>query len=100
MAPKRLIFIGFPLNVSETGDLTQLELCPTCGSALDGKKFLLEIKYPDHPDSVRVELEDTDDLMVMELFLQGKDRYGAWNDRESALKNRVDRLRELFGVKE
>ena len=76
------------------------ELCPTCGSALDKKKFFLAITYPDYPDSVHVELENTNDLMIMELFLQGKDRYDAGMSGEIPLKDRVDRLRELFGVKE
>jgi predicted Zn-ribbon and HTH transcriptional regulator len=76
------------------------ELCQTCGYALEQEKFLLEIKYPDHPDTARVELKGSADLIKMELFLQGKDRYDAGQYGEIALKDKVERLRELFGIGE
>ena len=76
------------------------ELCQTCGSALERKKYILEIRYPDHPDAVRVELEDRSDLAKMKLFLQGKDRYDAGQSGEQPLKDKVERLRELFGIGE
>jgi len=74
--------------------------CPGCGDGLKEKKFQLEIKYPDQPDPVRVELTDgAHDLEIMALFLQGKDRLKHENDAETPLKDQLDRLRELFGVK-
>ena len=76
------------------------KLCETCGYALEQEKFLLEIKYPDHPDTARVELKGSADLIKMELFLQGKDRYDAGQRGEIALKDKVERLRELFGIGE
>jgi hypothetical protein len=76
------------------------KLCETCGYALEQEKFLLEIKYPDHPDTARVELKGSADLIKMVLFLQGKDRYDAGQYGEIALKDKVERLRELFGVGE
>ena len=80
--------------------LTIPEHCPTCGFGLIEKKFLLEIRYPDDPDFVRVELDEIDDLQMMTHFLQGKDY---WEDGEGGtyrLKDKVDRLRKLFGVEE
>jgi rRNA maturation protein Nop10 len=74
------------------------ETCSECGELLDGKKFQLEIKYPDHSDLVQVELNDFQDLRLMEQFLQGSDRYDAGQIGERPLKDKVDRLRELFGV--
>jgi len=76
------------------------EHCPECGLGLKEANFQLEIKYPDHPVPIRVELETARDLELMALFLQGKDRYTCIDDRETALKNEVDRLKELFGVAE
>ena len=104
------------------------EHCPECGFGLGdcgltwnereklspedwkAKQFHLEIKYPDHPKVVRVELEGTSwfsrkagsdsDIELIALFLQGKDRYSWGNDSESALKDKIDRLRELFGIEE
>ena len=79
--------------------LTVPEHCPTCGFGLKEKKFLLEIKYPDDPDFVRVELDEARDLQLMVYFLQGQDRYDE-DQYEVPLKDKVDRLRKLFGVKE
>jgi len=36
----------------------------------------------------------------MKLFLQGKDRYSAGQSGEQPLKDKVDQLRELFGIGE
>ena len=74
--------------------------CPQCGFGLKETKFQLEIKYPDHPESVCVELDWAFDLELMALFLQEKDRYTEYLGSDKALKDKVDRLRELFGVKE
>ena len=96
------------------------EHCPTCGFGLGlcgltweqksellssgGWKqncFHLEIRYSDHPSPVRVELTNgAYDLELMALFLQGKDRYNDGQDRETALKDQLERLKELFGVKD
>jgi len=87
------------------------EHCPACGFGLEQGKILVEIRYPDHPEPVRVEPEkhskfrimigEATELEMMALFLQGKDRYPAGQGREEALKDRVARLRELFlGVEE
>ena len=74
--------------------------CSNCGSGLQKKKFLVEIRYPDDPDFVRVELDEAHDLELMSLFLHEKDRWKAKFGEEYALKDKVDRLRELFGVEE
>ncbi len=92
------------------------EHCPTCGFGLEKcgldweqrselsleewnvKKFQLEIKYPDQTEPVRVVLERAEDLELMALFLQGKDRYSLGQGAEGALKDEVERLRKLFGV--
>ena len=74
--------------------------CPQCGFGLIEEKFQLEITYPDHPEPVRVELLFAHDLELMVIFLHGKDRYEAGQGREQPLQDKVDRLRELFGVKE
>jgi len=75
--------------------------CPSCGDGLKDKPFQLEIKYSDQPDPVRVELENAHDLELMALFLQGKDRGElSGQHTETPLKDKLDRLRELFGVKQ
>ena len=80
------------------------EHCATCGFGLKEAKFQLEITYRDHPDSVQVELDSAFDLELMVLFLHGKERYKEvykfGGEHEGPLKYKVDRLRELFGVKE
>ena len=86
------------------------EHCPECGFGLKEAKFQLEIKYPDRPAPVRVELNEinkfakirgvNNELERMALFLQGKDRYAAGQGSEKALKDEVERLQELFGVAE
>ena len=77
------------------------EHCPECGLGLKEENFQLEIKYPDHPAPVRVELTGgAYELEIMALFLQGKDRYTWDNEGETALKDEVDRLKELFGIVE
>ena len=86
------------------------EHCPACGFGLGRGKIFVEIRYPDHPVPVRVEpqkpheflvmLGGASELEIMALFLQGKDRYLAGQGREEALKDKVERLRELFGVAE
>ena len=73
--------------------------CPTCGRGLNEKKFLLEIRYPDDPRPVRVELDEAQDLELMAVFLRGEDRYHA-RQCDLPLKDKVERLRELFGVQE
>ena len=75
------------------------ELCPQCGNALNGKKYLLEINYPDLSESARVELKPARDLKLIALFLRGENRYNAGQSGEVPLKNRIERLRELFGIK-
>ncbi len=74
------------------------EHCLTCGSGLTKEKFQLEIKYPDQAEPVRVELNKPNDLELMALFLQGKDRYEGMQGEEYPLKNEVERLRKLFGI--
>ena len=86
------------------------EHCPECGFGLKAAPFQLEIKYPDSPEPVRIELKhpgkfgriigEKNDLELMALFLQGKDRYESGQGSETALKVKVERLRELFGVAE
>ena len=80
------------------------EHCPQCGSGLKETKFQLEIKYPDHPVPVQTELESAFDLELMVFFLQGKERYKQvyefGGEHEGPLKYRVERLRELFGIRE
>jgi len=84
------------------------EHCPACGFGLETGKILVEIRYPDHPVPIRVEPEKpfssgsfisrASELEIMALFLQGRDRYPLEQGREQALKDKVDRLRELFGI--
>ena len=74
------------------------EHCPQCGFGLQKAKFQLEIKYPDHPAPVQVELDTAHDLELMALFLQGEDRYVVGPGQEKALKGKAARLRKLFGV--
>ena len=76
------------------------EHCSQCGFGLKEAKFQLEIKYPDQPAPVRVELDTAHDLELMALFLHGMDCYDAGQEEKQALKNEAVRLRELFGVKE
>ena len=89
------------------------EHCSTCGFGLKSNRFQLEIRYPDYPDVVRVELNSLDafemrfpalrtinDLELIVLFLEGRDRFRARQGREIAIRDRVDRLRELFGIAE
>jgi len=79
--------------------------CADCGFGLKEEKFRLEIKYPDYSSLVHVELDDAFDLELMALFLQGADRFdkGAWiggGGMEEPLKDKVERLQELFGIGE
>jgi predicted Zn-ribbon and HTH transcriptional regulator len=75
--------------------------CTVCGYDLREENFHLKIQYPDQPDPVQIELTcGAYDLEIMALFLLGMDRYTASNDGETALKDKIDRLRELFGVAE
>jgi len=81
--------------------------CPGCGFGLHDRHsrwgvFQLEIRYPDQPAAVRVALANGPyDLHLMNLFLQGNDRYSPiGRSEEQPLKNEAERLRELFGVKE
>jgi predicted Zn-ribbon and HTH transcriptional regulator len=78
------------------------EHCPECGYGLKEEQFQLTIKYPDQRDTVQVELESAFDLELMALFLHGQDRYEElWKGgggQEHPLKDKVERLRELFGV--
>ena len=77
------------------------EYCPQCGFGLMEEKIQLEIKYPDKKEPTVVELNEALDLEIMALFLQGEKSYDASSlGPELPLKNKVDRLRELFGVKE
>jgi len=80
------------------------EHCSACGFGLKEEKFQLEIKYTDHPEPVRVELETAFDIELMVLFLQGKERYKEvyefGGEHEGPLKHEVERLKELFGVAE
>ena len=86
------------------------EHCPTCGFGLESlgmakwsknewekRRLQLEIKYPDHPTPVRAVLDGAYELEIMVLFLQGSDRWG--NGVERAMKDEVDRLKKLFGLK-
>lgn len=75
------------------------EFCEECGLPLEGKKCWLEIKYPDQSILVRVELDSAEDLRIMESLLEGADRYLVdWG--KEPLKDKIDRLKELFGIKE
>ena len=76
------------------------EHCPECGFGLKEAKFQLEIKYPDDPVPVQVELDYAYELELMALFLQGKDRYEGSVGEEYPLKDEAKRLRELFGITE
>ena len=87
------------------------EHCSACGFGLIEGKILVEIRYPDHPVPIRVEpgkpnfksdfvLSRATELELMALFLQGKDRYSLGQQGDKALKDKVDRLRELFGVED
>ena len=81
-------------------DLIVPEHCPRCGHGLRENKFFLEIKYKDQSHAEQIELDNTFDLSLMALFLQGKDRYVGNQDQEHPIKKKVDRLRKLFGVEE
>ena len=76
------------------------EYCPRCGLGLHERKFLLEINYPGQNETVQVVLEDAFDLELMVLFLQRKDRFVGEQDQEHSIKNAIDRLKEIFGIKE
>jgi hypothetical protein len=78
--------------------LLPLNFCLLCGLPLKGEKFQLEIKYPDQPESYRIELKDSRDLVIMERFLQGVDRYDVEQNGEGALVDSTNRLAELFGI--
>jgi len=81
--------------------------CPECGFGLKEEKFRLEIKYPDQRNAVRVELETAFDLELMDHFLRGADHYEELTKHNGMvmggqghpLKDKVDRLKELFGVR-
>ena len=82
------------------------EHCAECGFGLKEEKFQLEIKYADQREAVRIELEDAFELELMALFLEGRDRFTQLSmingivsgGRDRPLKDKVDRLRELFGI--
>ena len=76
------------------------EHCAECGFGLKEEKFQLEIKYADQREAVRIELEDAFELELMALFLEGQDRVDKGQRGEEALKDDVQRLRQLFGIEQ
>jgi hypothetical protein len=103
--PEHCSECGFGLNFCGMKGMVWEEFSKLSPEELGSKKFLMEIKYPDRPAPVRVILDDAFDLEMMALFLQGKDRFdkSAWKgdgSHEQPMKDKVARLKELFGVAE
>lgn len=88
---KEIQGLGLPCTLDETA------FCQKCGKEAQEKAFVLEIAWPGRP-AHRAILENSDDLLLVLAFLQGKDRYDAGPSGEKALKESLPRIYKLLGI--
>ncbi len=80
-----------------TVTIDESELCKKCSPHNDAPQVHMTVTFADRThtvDSVTMQ-----DLQLMFEFLSGKDRHLGSYDAETALKDYIPRLEELFGVK-
>lgn len=79
--------------------LDESEFCRTCRPAVENPQLVLEVEVPGTEAPHRTRGVGSLDLAVLRDFLAGSDRVRGSNDGETPLKDHLDRLEDLLGVK-
>jgi len=86
---------GLGLSVS----LDESEFCSKCRPSVNNPELILVVHYGGKDGDWKVRRISTNDMKLLEEFLEGKDRHTADNDGQTAMKSYIERLRELLGTK-
>jgi hypothetical protein len=78
--------------------LDESQFCRTCSPSVSEPQLILLVGVPGQKDPHRVEGVAANDLKLLKEFLQGSDRHKGDNDRETPLKDHIDRIEELLGI--
>ena len=79
-----------------TVTIDESQFCRICSPDIKDPQLIMTVNYSDRTHTVKG--ITTEDLKLMREFLTGKDRHKDDFDAESALKEYIPRLEELFGV--
>lgn len=81
-------------------ELDEAQLCEKCSPGVVKPQLVLVVRYADQREPHRVAGVTADDLRLIHELLAGKTKHVGPADFESALKEKLPRLRELLGVKQ
>ena len=73
-------------------------LCKKCTPDAKVRKLALVIEYPDTGKTHRTVDINLNDLRLLKEFTEGRTAHSESNDRETPLKNHIERLEQLLGV--
>lgn len=79
--------------------LDESQLCQKCRPNIENPQLVLIVRYSDESKEHRTEGISVEDIQLIQEFLSGKNKHVLSNDAEHPLKNFVDRLEQLLGVK-
>lgn len=89
---KAIAGLGLALNLDES------EFCSKCAPSVKNPELILVIHYGGREGDFRVRRISTDDMKLLEEFLEGKDRHAGDTDTETSMKSHLRRLKELLGT--
>lgn len=78
--------------------LDEKEFCRKCSPGAKAPRLTLIIRYPGEEEPRRVPGITSNDLVLLQEFLSGKDRHKDSQDNETPLADTIPRLQELLGV--
>jgi len=79
--------------------LDESQFCKKCCPRVKNPELCIDYKFADDEKTTEVCNINSNDLILIKEFLQGKDKHKTFNDGEEQLKLYVPRLRELLGIK-
>jgi hypothetical protein len=80
-------------------ELDESQFCRKCSPEVKEPKLFLVVRYDGEAEPHRYEGVTLDDIQLVSEFLTGKDKHTGGQDAESPLKNYIERLEKLLGVK-
>jgi hypothetical protein len=78
--------------------LDESELCATCCPKAEKPSLILSLRPQAGADIRRTRDITPDDLRALAAFLKGKDRWEGEQEREQAVRDRLQRLAEILGL--
>ena len=79
-------------------ELDEREFCKQCSPNIEKPQLYIVIQYS-QTDTVRIQTDGVNDLLLIQDLLQDKRIHTYANDGQDPLKNSIERIEELLGIK-